>query len=126
MRTNPTQCRGFTLFEILIALAVLAIALGAITKMASSQSLNTAHLLDKSFAHWLAMNKISELQLTAEWPAKGKKEGDEEMGPRSWHWVRSISETPDNRVRQVDIAIYREKTDKTPVTTLTSFLAQPI
>jgi len=126
MYTKPSQCRGFTLFEILIALAVLAIALGAITKMASSQSLNTAHLMDKTFAHWLAMNKITELQLTAQWPNKGKQQGDEEMGPRTWHWVRTVSETPDDRVRQVEIAIYRDKTDQSPLTTLTSFLAQPL
>jgi general secretion pathway protein I len=126
MHTKPSQCRGFTLFEILIALAVLTIALGAITKMASSQSLNTAHLMDKTFAHWLAMNKITELQLMAKWPNKGKKQGDDEMGPRTWHWVRTVSETPDDRVRQVEITIYRDKADQSPLTTLTSFLAQPL
>ena len=125
MCPRPAQCRGFTLFEILIALAVLAIALGALTKVASSQSLNTAHLVDKTFAHWLAMNKMTELQLTAQWLSKGKQEGDEEMGPRSWHWVRTVSDTPDPRVRQVEIAIFLDKTDPNPVTTLTSFLSQP-
>lgn len=126
MRANPANSRGFTLFEILIALAVLAIALGALTKLASSQSVNTAHLRDKTFAHWLALNEIAELQLTAQWPAKGKQQGDEEMGLHSWHWIRTVSETPDERVRQVEIAIYRNKEDQTPVTTLISFLAQPI
>jgi general secretion pathway protein I len=125
MRTSHSHSRGFTLFEILIALAILAIAMGAITKMASRQSLNTAHLVDKTFAHWLAMNKMTELQLTAQWPSKGKQEGDEEMGPRSWHWVRTVSETPDDRVRRVEISIYLEKSDPSPVTTLTSFLSQP-
>lgn len=126
MRANPANNRGFTLFEILIALAVLAIALGALTKLASSQSVNTAHLRDKTFAHWLALNEIAALQLTAQWPAKGKQQGDEEMGLHNWHWVRTVSETPDERVRQVEIAIYRNKEDQTPVTTLISFLAQPI
>lgn len=125
MRTSPHQSRGFTLFEILIALAILAIAMGAITKLASSQSLNTAHLVDKTFAHWLAMNKMTELQLTAQWPSKGKKEGDEEMGLRSWHWVQTVSDTPDDRVRRVEISIYIEKSDPSPITTLTSFLSQP-
>jgi general secretion pathway protein I len=126
MHTHPERNRGFTLFEILIALAVLSIAMGAIISLASNQTLNTAHLRDKTFAHWLAMNKIAELQLTGEWPAKGKKEGDEEMGLHEWHWVRTVIDTPDDRVRQVEIAIFHDRSDKNPVTTLTSFLSQPI
>ena len=126
MNTSPAHNRGFTLFEILIALAILAIALGAIITLASNQALNTAHLRDKTFAHWLAMNKIAELQLTAEWPSKGKQQGNEEMGLHEWHWVRTVSDTPDDRVRQVEFAIFRDKTDQNPVTTLVSFLSQPI
>lgn len=126
MHARPAYSRGFTLLEVLIALAILATALGAIIELASNQALNTAHLQEKTFAHWLAMNKITELQLTSQWPAKGKQEGDEEMGLHSWHWVRTITDTPDDRVRQVEIAIYREKSDQNPVTTLTSFLSQPI
>jgi general secretion pathway protein I len=126
MHTRPARQQGFTLLEILIALAVLAIAMGAIISLASNQTLNAAHLRDKTFAHWLALNKITELQVTDEWPSKGKKEGDEEMGLLEWHWVRTVTDTPDNRVRRVEIAIYRDKTDKNPVTTLNSFLSQPI
>ena len=119
------QC-GFTLLEILVALAILAIALAAIITLASNQTVSTAHLRDKTLAHWVAMNKIAELQLTAEWPAKGKKQGDEEMGLHQSHWVRTITETPDDRVRQVDISVFRNKTDERPVTSLTSFLSQPL
>ncbi len=126
MLNRPTLSKGFTLFEILIALAILSIAMGAIISLASNQTLNAAHLRDKTFAHWLAINKITELQVTGDWPSKGKKEGDEEMGQHEWHWVRTIIDTPDDRVRQVDIAIFRNKDDKNPVTTLTSFLSQPI
>jgi general secretion pathway protein I len=121
----PTQ-HGFTLLEVLVALTILAVALAAIIGAASNQALSTTHLRDKTLAHWVAMNKIAEMQITAEWPAKGKKRGEEEMGLHEWHWVRTVSETPDGRVRQVEIAVYREKQDERPVTSLTSFLSQPL
>ena len=101
MHPGSTRARGFTLLEILVALAILAIALASITSMASNQTLNTAHLRDKTLAHWVAMNKIAELQISGEWPSKGKQTGDEEMGMHEWHWVRTVSDTPDDRVRQV-------------------------
>ena len=118
--------RGFTLLEILVALAILAIALTAIITTAANQAANTTHLRDKTLAHWVALNKIAELQLTAEWPSKGKQQGSEEMGLHEWPWVSTVSETPDDRVRQVEIAVFRDKRDERPVTSVISFLAQPM
>lgn len=117
---------GFTLLEVLVALAILAVALGAIIQTASNQTLNTVHLRDKTLAHWVALNKLTELQLTGDWPAKGKLAGDETIGMHEWHWVRTVTDTPDERVKQVEIAVFRERQDQRPVTRLTSFLSRPI
>jgi general secretion pathway protein I len=120
------RCKGFTLLEILIALAILAIALSSIIAAASNQSANVAYLRDKTLAHWVAMNQITELQLANKWPDTGTKKGDEEMGLLKWHWEREVSKTPDDRVRQVEIRVYRNKEDENSVTRLVSFLSQPI
>jgi general secretion pathway protein I len=120
------RCKGFTLLEILIALAILAIALSSIIAAASNQSANVAYLRDKTLAHWVAMNQITELQVANKWPDTGTKKGDEEMGLLKWHWEREISKTPDDRVRQVEIRVYRNKDDENSVTRLVSFLSQPI
>ncbi|MET0044159.1 MAG: type II secretion system minor pseudopilin GspI [Candidatus Thiodiazotropha sp. 6PLUC3] len=118
--------KGFTLLEFLIALAILAIALSSIIAVASNQSLNVAYLRDKTLAHWVAMNQITELQIANQWPATGTKKGDEEMGLKKWYWQREITKTPDDRVRQIEIRVFRNKDDENSVTRLVSFLSQPI
>ncbi len=116
---------GFTLLEVLVAMSVLAIALASIIKVSANQSINTEHLRDKTLAHWVAMNQIAQLQLTQQWPSTGKKSGTEEMGLREWHWQSIVSDTPDSRVKRVQINVFRSHDDDSPVTQLSSFLSQP-
>lgn len=106
-------------------MSVLAIALASIIKVSASQSLNTEHLRDKTMAHWIAMNKIAQLQLTQEWPSAGKKSGAEEMGFHEWYWQSIVSDTPDSRVKRLQINVFRNRDDDSPVTQLSSFLSQP-
>jgi general secretion pathway protein I len=118
--------RGFTLLEILIALAILTIAFASIITVAANQSVNVGYLRDKTLAHWVALNQITELQVANEWPTIGKKQGDEEMGLTKWHWKRTVEKTPDDRVRKVEIAVFRNRDDEESVTRLVSFLSQPM
>lgn len=117
--------QGFTLLEVLVALTILAIALASIIKVAANQSLNTEHLRNKTLAHWVAMNQITQLQVTQEWPPTGDKQGTEEMGLHKWYWRRVIANTPDERVRRIQISVFRLQDDESSVTRLVSFLTQP-
>jgi general secretion pathway protein I len=117
--------RGFTLLEVLVALAVLTIALAAIIKATANQSINAGYLRDKTLAHWVAMNQIADQQLNQTWPSPGKADGSEEMGLHLWYWQRIITSTPDDRVRRIQVNVFREENDESPITQLVSFLAQP-
>lgn len=79
--------RGFTLLEVMVALAVLAIALAGVMKAVSSHTANAAYLQEKTLAHWVAMNKINEFIVTEKWPSPGSKDsGKALMGGHEWVW----------------------------------------
>ena len=74
MRADPLRratCRqhGFTLLEVMVALAVIAFALAAAVSAVSGNTRNAAGLQQRTYAHWVAMNKMAELQISQQWPA---------------------------------------------------------
>ncbi len=117
---------GFTLVEVLIALAVLAFALTAMITTTGSATRNTAYLQDKTFAHWIAMNRMEALRLAGAFPAIGIKEGKAEMAGRQWRWEIKVQETPEKSMRRVDIRVRRPDDPKdTSLALITGFLARP-
>lgn len=118
--------QGFTLIEVMIALLVLGLALSALISTVGSASSNTAWLQDKTFAHWVAMNQLTELQIQKAWPRPGKQEGTAEMSDREWDWETTISNTPDPDLRRVDIRVWlSNSTAEEHLTLLTGFLPKP-
>ena len=117
---------GFTLMEVLIAVAVLAIALGALTKSASDNARNAAYLEEKTLAHWVGINKATELRLANAWPDPGRANGSEELGNRQWLWQMEISVTPEPDLRRIDIAVAPRETPDAVADRITVFLRKPI
>ena len=64
---KPMACshkqHGFTLLEVLVALAILAIVMGALIKVTDSYAFNAGYLQQKTLAQWIAENKATEYQL---------------------------------------------------------------
>ena len=63
--------RGFTLIEVLVALAIVAVTLGAGIKAAGSLTANTARLADVTAAQWCADNQLTGLKLARQYPDIG-------------------------------------------------------
>lgn len=97
--------RGFTLLEILVALAILAIALSAVLKATAEGVGHVAYMRDRTLASWVAQNQINEKLLESAWPARGVSEGRTEMAGRDWQWEIRISDTPDPDLRRLDVTV---------------------
>lgn len=96
---------GFTLLEVMVALAILAISLGAAIKSASTNAVNAAYLREKTLAQWVAMNVVAELQLQAQWPEAGERRGRVDMAGITWKWDAQISPTFDADIRRLDVKV---------------------
>ena len=79
MRASRAQ-NGFTLLEVMVALAVIVFSLAAVIKIVTSTTSNTIHIRDKTFAYWVAQNQIAEIELTSGSPKEGFTDGEEDVG----------------------------------------------
>ena len=112
---------GFTLVEILVALAVLAIALTAAAHALGGAVDTTSALRERMLARWVAEDKLAELELRGDWPALDTKEGDAEMGGRKFHWIQETGATPVAKMRRVEMSVLLPGA-KAPLARLTGFI----
>jgi general secretion pathway protein I len=112
---RPISERGFTLLEVMVALAVLAIAMAGLIKAAGGGASNLAYLENKTIAHWVAMNQISAQRAAKDKPGLGSLQGEETMAGREWAWSVDVSETPDLDVLRLDVEVRRADEDSETV-----------
>jgi general secretion pathway protein I len=113
---------GFTLLEVLTAMTVLAIALGAAIKAISDGARTTAYIEEQTLAHWLALNKIAEQRLSTTLPSVGSQGGSTQFAGQQWHWTAVLSATPDAATRRLQIEIRRPPGEGRPLITRIAFL----
>jgi general secretion pathway protein I len=100
--------RGFTLLEVLVALAVVAIALGAGLRAAGVLTDNAARLADVVAAQWCADNQLTGLRLARTFPDVGDADFSCEQLGRSYPGKLSTSTTPNPNFRRVDAQVSDE------------------
>lgn len=115
---------GFTLLEVVVALAILAVALGALINASGKTATNLSHLRDKTIATWIADNRLAELYLAKLWPPTGTNTGPTEMADREWYWKVEVSATSDPDLRRVEVTVTRDEKREQPLTTVVAFLGR--
>jgi general secretion pathway protein I len=106
---NIRSVNGFTLLEVMVALAVIALGLAAVIQTVTATTSNTIYLRDKTFAYWVAQNQLAEIELTAASPKTGFTDGEEELAGLTWHWTRKIEGTEDPDTNRIEITVRKDK-----------------
>lgn len=105
MRASARQ-RGFTLIEVLVALAIVAIGMAAVLEALTSSANTAAYLQDKTFAEWVALNRLETVRLTSTVPGTGTSTDKTDYAGRSWEWQQKVTQVPRvPDIRQIEIDV---------------------
>jgi general secretion pathway protein I len=118
---------GFTLIEIMVAMAIIAIALASLMKASGNHTHSAAYLKAKTLAHYVAMNEVTRLQLSNEWPDLGSSNKSTEMAGIEWYWTRQVEKTGDEsgNIRGVKFTIYQDDKRTRNLAQVQAFIANP-
>ena len=102
---KPRHPRGFTLIEVMVALVVIALGMLGVIQAVSQTASNTGYLRDKTVAHWVGMNQLTEVRLQKSAPGIDKTSDEVEMSGRRWKWTMDVTQTPVETIRRIDISV---------------------
>jgi len=116
---------GFTLLEVMVALVIISLALAGVAG-SMGQMIDTANTMrDRTYASWIAQNKIAELRLSGVLPEVGESSGEEEYANTTWAWSAEVSETGIENLMKVDVSVSYPGVDE-PVRLVTGFIGEPV
>lgn len=116
---------GFTLIEVLVALAIISIALLAALRAAGQGTTNVGELRARLLAGWVAENLLAERRARGEWPSPGIQRGTQRQGGIEFAWREEVIATPNVTFRRVDIRVFAASEEAHALAHLTGFVVSP-
>ena len=99
--------RGFTLIEVLAALVIVALGMIAAIQAVTQSARNGVYLRDKTLAHWIGMNVLTERRLQSAPPDVAESTGRVEYAGQLWQWSMKVTQTQVSSLRRMDIIVRR-------------------
>ena len=96
---------GFTLIEVLVALAIVAIGMAAVLESLTSSANTALFLQDKTFAEWVALNRIETVRLSSAIPVVGTSSDNLDYAGRSWEWQQKVTDTKIKGMVQIEVDV---------------------
>jgi general secretion pathway protein I len=122
---HARPCRGFTLVEVLVALAIVSIALLAALRAAGQGTAAVGELRLRLFAGWVAENRLAEHRARGDWLALGIGRGTQSQAGVEFVWREEVIATPNPAFRRVDVFVSAPAEESRALARLTGFVVQP-
>jgi general secretion pathway protein I len=135
MKPSPTGAdgrrsahpRGFTLIEVLAALVIVALGMLGVIQAVTQTARNGTYLREKTLAHWVAMNVITEQRLQPSPPNASEISDEVEFAGRRWRWTLAVTQTAVESMRRMDVSVRpADKPEGDALATVTGFYGSAI
>lgn len=126
--TKPDRTRrqrGFTLVEVMVALVIVALSLGAVSASVSQMADAAISMRERTYASWIAQNKITEMRLANVLPEVAETSGDIVYAGQEWLWSANVSETGVENLYRVDVTVALAASGD-DVRTVSGFIGEPV
>ncbi len=115
---------GFTLIEVMVALAIVALSLSAVVASVTQMVQAATAVQERTYASWIAQNKISAIRLSNVTPEVSETDDQVTFASVEWALRTTISETGVENLYRVDVAVSYAGTEQA-VRTVTGFIGEP-
>lgn len=105
------KSKGFTLLEVMVALAIFAVAAVALTKVAMQYTQSTSNAILRTKAQFVAMNEIAMMEINQEW-LQGTQTKQVTSQGETWQIYKSAESTVSPNVQKIDVQVSLYDPDK--------------
>ncbi len=112
---------GFTLLEVLVALAIFATAAISVIRSVSQHINTISYLEEKTFASMVVDNQMAQVMLNP--GALSAKNGTEKLAGYTWYWKVTPIKTANDLLKAFDVSVAADKTSN-PIITVRSYVPQ--
>jgi general secretion pathway protein I len=117
--------RGFTLIEVMVAMAIASLGLAAVAASVSQMIDAGTSMQQRTYASWIAQNKIAEMRLANVIPEVSESSGDTIFANREWLWRATVSDTGVENLFRVDVQVGLADGDES-IRTVSGFIGEPV
>ena len=105
---------GFTLIEVVVAIAIVALGLGALFNVLANTASTIGSLRERTFASWIANNRIAEVRLATVFPSVERTTGELEYAGTRWRYEQVVSQTAVEGLRRIDVRVGPKESAPSP------------
>jgi general secretion pathway protein I len=123
-RRRSDRSAGFTLIEVMVALAIVSIALLAALRAAGQGTSSLGEMRSRVLAGWVADNLLAEHRARGDWLPLGIQRGTQNQAGVEFRWREEITAMPSPAFRRIDVFVFAAPDESHSLARLSGFVVQ--